>query len=86
MPLTQLRALIKDAGLSRQKAPRIKANLRKIKRDFGNISLDQLRRRPDAEVEQYLTSLPGVGVKTAKCVMMYSLGDRCCRSTRMSGE
>jgi len=26
------------------------------------------------EAEAYLTSLPGVGIKTAKCVLMYSLG------------
>jgi endonuclease III len=28
----------------------------------------------DAEAETVLTNLPGVGVKTAKCVLMYSLG------------
>jgi endonuclease III len=28
----------------------------------------------DDEAMDYLLSLPGVGVKTAKCVLMYSLG------------
>jgi endonuclease III len=74
MPLDQLKEVIKDAGLSNQKAPRIKAILDKVKKDFGRGSLDGLRDLPDRDVEQYLTSLPGVGIKTAKCVMMYSLG------------
>ena len=76
MPLRKLKALIGDAGLSHQKGPRIKAILKRLERDFGRVSLDALRRMPDDDVEAYLTSLPGVGVKTAKCVMMYSLGRR----------
>jgi len=72
--LPRLKALIRDAGLSGQKAPRIRAILRKIKRDFGEVRLDAIRGWPDDEVTRYLTSLPGVGVKSAKCVMMYSLG------------
>jgi len=74
MPLRRLKSLIKDAGLSRQKAPRIKAILKKVAADFGKLSLAPLRRMEDAAAERYLTALPGVGVKTAKCVMMYSLG------------
>jgi endonuclease III len=74
MPLRRLKSLIKDAGLSHQKAPRIKAILRKLEGDFGRPSLGPLRRMDDAAAERYLTELPGVGVKTAKCVMMYSLG------------
>jgi endonuclease III len=27
----------------------------------------------DATAQSYLTSLPGVGLKTAKCILMYSL-------------
>lgn len=74
MPLRRLKSLIKDAGLSHQKAPRIKAILKKLEADFGRPSLGPLRRMDDAAAERYLTALPGVGVKTAKCVMMYSLG------------
>jgi endonuclease III len=65
--------LINDAGLSRQKAPRIRAVLDTVARDFGSLSLEGLRVRSDADVEAYLTGLPGVGTKTAKCIMMYSL-------------
>lgn len=74
MPLDEVRALIHNAGLSYHKAPRIKAILRKIAEDFGEVSLEALRDMPDAEAEEYLRSLPGVGTKTARCVMMFSLG------------
>jgi endonuclease III len=74
VPISELEALIKDAGLSNQKGPRIKAILERVNRDFGCVSLDALYQMSDVEVEGYLTSLPGVGTKTAKCVMMYSLG------------
>ena len=74
MPLSRLKRLIKDAGLSHQKGARIKTILRGVKRGFGTVSLDALHEMSDAEVEHYLTSFPGVGTKTAKCVMMYSLG------------
>jgi endonuclease III len=74
MPLRRLRSIIKDAGLSGQKAPRLKAIIKKIRAAFGAATLDPLRKWDDARVERFLTSLPGVGVKTAKCIMMYSLG------------
>lgn len=69
-----VRALIKDAGLSNQKGPRLLEIFRRLKADFGKVSLDALREMCDADAERYLTTLPGVGIKTAKCVLMYSLG------------
>jgi endonuclease-3 len=33
-----------------------------------------MRRAPDEEVRRYLLSLPGVGPKTAACVLAFSLG------------
>lgn len=46
---------------------------RRLHEDFGEVSLDQLEKKSDADVEEYLTSLPGVGIKTARCVSMYAL-------------
>ncbi len=74
IPLSQLKELITDAGLSNQKAPRIASIVRKILNDFWGSHLDLLQSIPASAVEGYLVSLPGVGTKTAKCVMMYSLG------------
>lgn len=68
-----LQALIKDAGLSRQKAPRIQALIRRVVGDYGRADLSTLRDMSSRAAEKYLCSLPGVGLKTAKCVLMYSL-------------
>ncbi len=76
MPLPRIRRLIRDAGLSNQKAPRLREIARRLLADFGRVSLVSLRHASNRFVERYLTSLPGVGIKTAKCVMMYSLGRR----------
>jgi endonuclease III len=64
---------IKQGGLARKKAAQIKKALKKILDERGSLSLQFLRRKGDDEVFRFLTSLPGVGVKTAKCIMMYSL-------------
>lgn len=66
-------ALLKPAGLSNNKAARIKAIADRLDQDFGRVTLAPLKTMSDADAEDYLTSLPGVGEKTAKCVLMYSL-------------
>ena len=40
---------------------------------FGRPTLAPLKRLSDMEVEGVLLSLPGVGVKVARCVLLYSL-------------
>lgn len=70
----EIAATIKRAGLSYQKACHIKKTLRILKKDFSRFSLAPLRQYDDNDAEKYLLKLPGVGLKTAKCIMMYSLG------------
>jgi endonuclease III len=70
----EIAAAISRGGLSRQKARTIRAILTRLKSDFGAPTLSPLRAMSDADCEEYLESLPGVGRKTARCVMMYSLG------------
>jgi endonuclease-3 len=65
---------IKMGGLAATKAPRIRRILREVRRREGRYSLDRLARLPDDEVVEYLTSMPGVGAKTAACVLAFSLG------------
>jgi len=60
-------------GLSRQKARAITGIARKLTEAFGRPTLAPLKRMRASECEAFLTSLPGVGKKTARCVMMYSL-------------
>jgi len=41
-----------------------------------DLSLDWLAGQPVPEAQRYLTSLPGVGRKTAACVLLFALGMR----------
>ena len=68
----EIRGHIAAGGLDHQKAVYIKSILAQIERDFGSATLVPLRDKTDREIEDYLTALPGVGVKTVRCVMMYA--------------
>jgi endonuclease III len=63
---------IQKGGLGKQKARWIKRFLDEIKTRNGKLCLDYIKDLDDEAMEKYLTSLPGVGIKTAKCIMMYS--------------
>ncbi|MBM3156446.1 MAG: endonuclease III [Chloroflexi bacterium] len=65
---------IKLGGLARVKAPRIKQILEQIKAERGSLDLSFLEEMPLAEAKAWLQSLPGVGPKTAACVLLFSLG------------
>lgn len=65
---------IKAGGLSQKKAKQIKGAVRKIYKDTGRLSLAFLANWNDERTQGYLISLPGIGVKSARCIMMYSLG------------
>lgn len=69
----RIQELIADAGLSNQKAPRLLAIAKRLKTDFGSVTLAPVAGWSDTKIERYLASLPGVGTKSAKCVMMYSM-------------
>ncbi len=70
----RLADVIRSGGLANTKAPRIQKILREIRERQGRYDLSTLRRCSDEEVRHYLTSLPGVGPKTAAVVMSFSLG------------
>jgi len=65
---------IVSGGLSNQKAKAIRSLLDMVVEKFGKPTLEPLRNMSDEEAETFLLSLPGVGKKTARCVLMYSLG------------
>lgn len=65
--------ILAPSGLSRKKARWLKDTLAEIREREGEMSLARLSLLSDVEAEAYLTSLPGVGLKTARCVLMYSL-------------
>ncbi len=65
---------IQVGGLAATKAPRIKAIVEEVWRRTGSFDLSFLREMPMAEAKGWLRSLPGVGPKTAACVLMFALG------------
>ncbi|MEX1275017.1 MAG: endonuclease III [Bacteroidota bacterium] len=73
-PTRLLAKAIEVGGLKNQKARRIKQILRGIKRRVGKYDLSDLKRKSEQEVLEYLTSMDGVGLKTAACVLVFSLG------------
>ena len=73
-PIPVIERAIRGGGLAPTKAPRISTVLRAI-RDRG-IALDDraLRRIRHDRLFELLVALPGVGPKTAACVLLFSLG------------
>jgi endonuclease-3 len=65
--------IIKDGGLSAQKAKNLIQIMKALKARFGRVTLAPLKKMDTHTAEVFLLSLPGVGIKTAKCVLMYSL-------------
>ena len=64
---------LRPGGLADQKAPRIQAVLRRVSAD-GSPQLEWLGALAPADAIAWLVALPGVGVKTASCVLLFSFG------------
>jgi endonuclease-3 len=73
-PTREVEEAIRPGGLARIKAPRIQQVLREIEAERGDLDLGFLRKRTLEEGVDYLTRFTGVGLKTAHCVMLFSLG------------
>jgi endonuclease III len=76
--LTADEAAVADAiqcgGLANLKAPRIQRVLRAVHAESGSLTLDWMRDWPLEHARAWLVALPGVGPKTAACVLLFSLG------------
>lgn len=64
---------IERGGLQNKKARTITRIASELKHKYGRVTLAPLRNMETEEAERFLVSLSGVGVKTARCVLMYSL-------------
>lgn len=73
-PLPDVYQAIKSAGLGNIKAPRIQNTLHEILARRGELSLDFLDQLSHQEGKRWLTSLAGIGPKTAACVLLFALG------------
>jgi endonuclease-3 len=65
---------IRPAGLAPTKARRILDILNAVRADFGCYSLVRLVEKGRDGARDYLLSLPGVGAKTAACVLVFDMG------------
>ncbi|HEY1627815.1 MAG TPA: endonuclease III [Streptosporangiaceae bacterium] len=65
---------IRCGGMADQKTRRIRQVLAIVEEREQRLDLDRLYELDDAAVEEYLLSLPGVGSKTAACVLVFAMG------------
>jgi endonuclease-3 len=77
-PVDEVEEAIRPGGISKVKSARIKSILRAITETApgAELALDWLASQTVPEAQAYLTSLPGVGRKTAACVLLFALGMR----------
>jgi endonuclease-3 len=83
-PVDALEEAIRPGGISRVKSARIKSILRAITETAPEhgaspdepLSLDWLPELSVPDAQRYLVGLPGVGRKTAACVLLFALGMR----------
>jgi endonuclease-3 len=79
-PVQEIEEAIRPGGISKVKSVRIQAILGAITEDPRDppheLSLDWLPRAPLGDARDYLLALPGVGRKTAACVLLFAYGLR----------
>ncbi len=69
----EIEEVIALGGLAHTKAPRIKKILEAISERTGKPDLGELDDMSDEEAVDHLVALPGVGPKTAACVLLFAL-------------
>jgi endonuclease-3 len=72
-PVDEIEEAIRPGGISKVKSVRIKAILETI---GDPLDLGWMERAPVEESRDYLVGLPGVGRKTAACVLLFAFGLR----------
>ena len=73
-PEEEIADAIRSGGIANLKARRIKQVLAEVERSEGKLDLERLRTMGDDEARAWLLALPGVGPKSAACVLQFSLG------------
>jgi len=74
VPQDELAVTIRSSGMFNLKAKRIQATLREIQERVGKLDISHLETMEIAEAKEWLTSLHGVGPKTAAIVLLFSFG------------
>jgi len=76
-PVDEVEEAIRPGGISKVKSARIKAILERVSATGplpGSLSIDWLAGVSVPAAQEYLCSLPGVGRKTAACVLLFAYG------------
>ena len=68
-----VRGAIRGGGLEATRAKHLHGVVETLRTEFGSASLNRLRKWSNQRCLDFLTRLPGVGKKSALCVMMYGL-------------
>ncbi len=71
---TSIESAIRVAGLAPTKAETIKNALRTISERNGKLSINNLSNLSDDDAMQWLTSMKGIGKKTAAVVLLFAFG------------
>ena len=76
-PVAEVEEAIRPGGIARVKSRRIQAMLATIAEEnigkaAGTLDLERLATMPRAQAIEFLEQLPGVGRKTAACVLLFS--------------
>jgi len=72
-PTSEVEDAIRPGGLAPTKSKRMQALLAEVKERQSDWDLKFLAKLPLKEAKVWLTSLPGVGPKTAACVLLFAL-------------
>ena len=70
-PLEELIEVIRPGGLGPTKAPRLQATLRRIREERGDYSLEFLGDIAPLAARDWLSSIPGIGRKTASVLLLF---------------
>jgi endonuclease III len=71
-PVEEIEEAIRPGGISKVKSLRIKSMLAVIEAETGGLDLGFLAEAPREEAYDFLERLPGVGRKTAACVLLFA--------------
>jgi endonuclease III len=78
LPLSKIQKEIKVAGLAKQKSSAIKNFLTTLKQKNNNLNLHYLKKMSDEKILNELITFKGIGIKTASCVLLFSLDRNVC--------
>jgi endonuclease-3 len=70
-PIEELIDVIRPGGLAPTKAPRLQATLRRIREERGDHSLEFLGEMTPIAARDWLTTIPGIGKKTASVLLLF---------------